>query len=51
MGCKKLHKCCSICERLAFVNPDNKGTVEQGDFKVQADNLTVQFKVNKTVIV
>jgi beta-glucosidase len=33
---------------LAFVNPQNKKTLEAGDFKVQIENLTSTFSINKT---
>ena len=35
---------------LAFVNNDNKKILEAGDFKIQIENLTSTFKVNKTKI-
>ncbi len=35
---------------LAFVNTDNKRTVEKGDFKIQVASLTTAFTVNKTVV-
>ncbi len=35
---------------LAFVNADNKKTLEAGDFKIAIANQTVMFNVNKTVI-
>ncbi len=35
---------------LAFVNPDNKETLEAGDFKIQIANQTAMFSVNKTVV-
>ena len=33
---------------LAFVNTDNKKILEAGDFKIQIENLTSTFNVNKT---
>jgi beta-glucosidase len=33
---------------LAFVAPDNKKHLEQGDFKVQVGNLNATFAVNKS---
>jgi beta-glucosidase len=33
---------------LAFVNPQNKKTLEAGDFKVQIENLASTFSINKT---
>jgi Beta-glucosidase-related glycosidases len=35
---------------LAFVAPDNKKHLEQGDFKVMVGNLNATFTVNKSVI-
>jgi len=35
---------------LAYVNPDNRETLEAGDFKLQIGGLTSQFSVDKTVI-
>jgi len=35
---------------LAFVNNDNKKILEAGDFKIQIENLTSGFSVNKTKI-
>ncbi len=35
---------------LAFVAPDNKKHLEQGDFKVMIGNLNATFAVNKSVI-
>jgi beta-glucosidase len=35
---------------LAFVNNENKNTLEAGDFKIQIDTLTSMLKVNKTII-
>jgi beta-glucosidase len=35
---------------LAFVNPENKKTVEAGDFKIQIQNLTSKFSVGQTKI-
>jgi beta-glucosidase len=35
---------------LAFVNNDNKKILEAGDFKIEVQNLTSQFSVNKTKI-
>ena len=35
---------------LAFVNNDNKKILEAGDFKIQIENLTSTFTVNKTKI-
>lgn len=37
-------------KELAFVGPDNKKHLEQGDFKVMVANLCVSFTVNKTII-
>lgn len=37
-------------KELAFVNTNNKRTVEQGDFKIQVASLTANFTVNKTVV-
>ena len=35
---------------LAFVNTDNKKTLEAGDFKISVANQTAKFSVNKTVV-
>lgn len=35
---------------LAFVNTDNKRTVEKGAFSIQVGNLTSNFTVNKTIL-
>jgi beta-glucosidase len=35
---------------LAFVNADNKKTLEAGDFKITIANQAVMFNVNKTVV-
>jgi beta-glucosidase len=35
-------------KELAFVNNDNKKILEAGDFKIQVENLTTTFNVNKT---
>lgn len=35
---------------LAFVNPNNRETLEAGDFKLQIATQTATFEVNKTVI-
>ncbi|MEO8861018.1 MAG: glycoside hydrolase family 3 N-terminal domain-containing protein [Ginsengibacter sp.] len=35
---------------LAFVNPDNKRTLEAGDFKIQIGKESTTFNVNKTII-
>ncbi len=35
---------------LAFVNNDNKKILEAGDFKIQIENLTSNFSVNKTKV-
>ncbi|HVZ95385.1 MAG TPA: glycoside hydrolase family 3 C-terminal domain-containing protein, partial [Chitinophagaceae bacterium] len=35
---------------LAFVNTNNKETLEAGDFKLQIANQTAMFSVNKTVV-
>ena len=35
---------------LAFVAPDNKKHLEQGDFKVMVGNLNTTFNVNKSII-
>ena len=35
---------------LAFVNTDNKKTLEAGDFKITIANQTALFNVNKTVV-
>ena len=35
---------------LAFVNTDNKKTLEAGDFKITVANQTALFNINKTVI-
>jgi beta-glucosidase len=37
-------------KNLAFVNTDNKRTLEAGDFKIQIANQSTQFNVNKTII-
>lgn len=36
--------------QLAFVAPDNKKHLEQGEFKVQVADLNASFKVNKSVV-
>ena len=33
---------------LAYVNNDNKKILEAGDFKIQVENLSARFEVNKT---
>jgi beta-glucosidase len=35
---------------LAFVQPNNKRQLEEGDFKVQVGNLHKTFRVNKTMV-
>ena len=35
---------------LAFVNPENRKTVEAGDFKIQIENLVSKFSVNQTKV-
>jgi beta-glucosidase len=35
---------------LAFINTDNKRTLEAGDFKIQVVNQTASFMVNKTIV-
>jgi len=35
---------------LAFVNTDNKKTLEAGDFKIEVANQTASFKVDRTII-
>ncbi len=35
-------------KELAFINSDNKKILEAGDFKIQINNLTSTFNVNKT---
>jgi len=35
---------------LAFVNSDNKKTLEAGDFKIAIANQTALFSVDKTVV-
>jgi len=35
-------------KELAFINNDNKKILEAGDFKIQVENLTTTFNVNKT---
>ncbi len=35
---------------LAFVNTDNKRTLEAGDFKIQIGNETQTFSLNKPII-
>ena len=35
---------------LAFVNPENKKTVEAGEFKIQMENLVSKFSVNQTKV-
>jgi len=35
---------------LAYVNSNNKKILEAGDFKIMINNLSTQFKVNKTKI-
>ncbi len=37
-------------KNLAFVNTDNKRTLEAGDFKIQIAGQTTSFNVNKTII-
>ena len=37
-------------KELAFVAPDNKKHLEQGDFKVVVGNLSASFNVNRTII-
>ena len=37
-------------KNLAFVNTDNKRTLEAGDFKIQVAGQTTSFNVNKTII-
>ncbi|MEP6948488.1 MAG: glycoside hydrolase family 3 N-terminal domain-containing protein [Ginsengibacter sp.] len=37
-------------KNLAFVNTDNKRTLEAGDFKTQVANQTTSFMVNKTIV-
>jgi beta-glucosidase len=35
---------------LAFVNTDNKRTLEAGDFKIQVAGQTLSFMINKTIV-
>jgi len=35
---------------LAFVNMDNKKILESGNFKIEIENLTSNFSVNKTKV-
>ncbi len=37
-------------KNLAFVNPNNKRTLEAGDFKIQIAKESTTFNVNKTII-
>jgi beta-glucosidase len=37
-------------KNLAFVNPDNKRTLEAGDFKIQIGKESTTYNVNKTII-
>jgi len=37
-------------KQLAFVNPNNKKQLEEGDFKVQVSDQSTTFKVTKTVV-
>jgi beta-glucosidase len=37
-------------KELAFVNNENKKILEAGDFKIQIENLTLGFSVNKTKV-
>ena len=37
-------------KNLAFVNTDNKRTLEAGDFKIQVANQTTSFNVDKTIV-
>jgi len=37
-------------KQLAFVNPNNKMQLEEGDFKVQVADESITFRVTKTVI-
>jgi beta-glucosidase len=37
-------------KNLAFVNTDNKRTLEAGDFKIQVATQTTSFMVNKTIV-
>ena len=39
-----------LLKNLAFVNPDNKRTLEAGDFRIQIGNQSTLFTVNKTVV-
>ena len=36
--------------QLAYVGPDNKHHLEEGDFKIEIADQTATFKVNKTVV-
>jgi beta-glucosidase len=35
---------------LAFVNTDNKRTLEAGDFNIEAGGQTLSFSVNDTIV-
>jgi beta-glucosidase len=37
-------------KELAYVNTDNKKILEAGEFKIQIENLTSIFNVNKTQV-
>jgi beta-glucosidase len=37
-------------KELAFVNTDNKKILEAGEFKIEIENLTSNFSVNKTMV-
>jgi beta-glucosidase len=37
-------------KELAFVNTDNKKILESGNFKIEIENLTSNFSVNKTKV-
>ncbi len=39
-----------LLKNLAFVNPDNKRTLEAGEFKIQIGKESTTFNVNKTII-
>jgi beta-glucosidase len=37
-------------KQLAFVNPNNKMQLEEGEFNIQVGNLQQKFSVNKTIV-
>ena len=37
-------------KQLSFVGPDNKKHLEEGDFKIQVADQTLEFSLNKTIV-